>query len=363
MPRNATNPLLRPFDVKPDAREAWQLSAALWVGAALFISVGSIFAGHIRSFGEYLSILTGLASAVTIAYGLYGIFKLVAGRPRWIAYLAISVSIPIASLLQLAIEYGLYFALASVFESVVVPDHDLNSLLVLGVVYFCLYCSNVMLLWVTSASRAAQAHAERLAQTRADLLQAELDALRLKLNPHFMFNALSSAIALIQADKAQDSARMLYRLSDLLQTSFDIGGGDISLDEELAIVADYVAVEQVRFPDRLRFETRADPHLGAVPVPSFLLQPLVENAVKHAVASSLSAVLVRVEVNRGTDALIIVVENEGADGAGSPIDGGSGVGHRATRQRLALRYGPRATFKAFATANGYKVELSVPFEA
>ena len=351
--------LAEPFDVQPDAREAIQLSAALWIGAALFMSVGSIFAGNIRSVGEYLSIVTGLTSALFIAYGVYQVFRLVAGRPRWLAYIAIGLAVPAASVLQLFVEYSLYFILDAVFPGVEVPPHDIASLVVLVAVYFCLFASNVVLLWVTSANRANQAQARRLEQVRADLLQSELDALRLKLNPHFMFNALSAAISLVNANRNPEGADMLYRLSQLLRTSFDVGSGDISLDEELSILADYIAIEQVRFPTRLIYQAQADAQAGDAPVPSFLLQPLVENAVKYAVASSQAPVTITVRAVRGPSSVTLTVEDKGSDAEKAQVPG-SGVGHSATRSRLALRYGDRARFEAGPTQDGYRVTIILP---
>lgn len=351
--------LAEPFDVQPDAREAIQLSAALWIGAALFMSVGSIFAGNIRSVGEYLSIVTGLTSALVIAYGVYQVFRLVAGRPRWLAYIAVGLAVPAASVLQLFVEYGLYFALDAVFPDVEVPPHDIASLLVLVAVYFCLFASNVVLLWVTSANRANQVQARRLEQVRADLLQAELDALRLKLNPHFMFNALSAAISLVNANRSAEGVDMLYRLTDLLRTSFDVGAGDISLNEELSILGDYIAIEQVRFATRLIYRVQTDGQVGDVAVPSFLLQPLVENAVKYAVATSQTPVTITVGAVRDTSNLILTVEDRGSD-AKKVEASGSGVGHSATRSRLALRHGDRARFEAGPTKDGYRVTIIMP---
>jgi len=351
--------LAEAFDVQPDAREAIQLSAALWIGAALFMSVGSIFAGNIRSIGEYLSIVTGLTSALFIAYGVYQVFRLAAGRPRWLAYIAIGLAVPAASVLQLFVEYSLYFILDMVFPGVEAPPHDIASLVVLAAVYFCLFASNVVLLWVTSANRANQAQARRLEQVRADLLQSELDALRLKLNPHFMFNALSAAISLVNANRSREGVDMLYQLSDLLRTSFDVGSGDISLDEELSILADYIAIEQVRFPTRLIYQTKADAQAGDVAVPSFLLQPLVENAVKYAVAASQSPVTITVGAVRDASSLTLTIEDRGSD-ADKVETPGFGVGHSATRSRLALRYGDRARFDAGPTKDGYRVTIVLP---
>lgn len=349
----------KPFDIEPDGREAIQLSAALWIGAALFVLAGSVLAGHIQSLGEYLSVLTGLTSAIVIAFALYLALRTVAGRPRWLAYLVMAIATPGAAIAQVAADLGGYAIIAQLFPAVRLPNHDISSLLILAFVNFCLYASNLTLLWITSANRANQTQARKLAQARADLLASELQALRLKLNPHFMFNSLSASVALLQGGRIEEGVAMLYRLSTLLRTSFEVGTEDVTLDEEVSIVRDYLAIEQVRFPRQLKFEIDVSPAAGEVLIPSFLLQPLVENAVKYGVAASTTPVEITISATCRGGALHIVVENAGTDPVRN-VAGGAGVGHSATRSRLAIKYGPKASFRAGPTSTGYRCEIGIP---
>ena len=152
---------------------------------------------------------------------------------------------------------------------------------------------------------------------------------------------------------------MLDRLSGFLRTSFDVGLGDISLDEELSVVGDYLEVERVRFPDRLRVRIDMEDGLESVRVPSLLLQPLVENAVKYAVAPSTTPVELRIDIRRVEDRLRLSVENS-APTLSRPVSSGTGVGQAATRSRLAMRYGDQARFEAAPHAGGYRAVIDLP---
>ncbi|WP_292093315.1 histidine kinase [Brevundimonas sp.] len=351
-----------PFNIQPDGREAIQLSATLWLGATAFVGAGAIITGNIRGLGEFVALATGLMTAVGVAYALFLVLKLCAGRPKWMAFLILPFAVAVAAVAQALLDYGFFHLVKAVFPATRLPDVGPLEWFLVCFANGCLYCANLALLWVTSANRAMRMQAARLARAEADGLRAELNALRLKLNPHFMFNALSSAGGLVDTDRKAEGREMLDRLSNFLRSSFDVGTGDISLDEELSILGDYLEVERVRFPERLR--VRMEIHAGAEAalVPSLLLQPLVENAVKYAVAPAMAPVEILIEARLLDDGrLRLVVQNSGPAPA-RPVSSGTGVGQAATRSRLAIRYGQDARFTAGPTADGYRVQIDLPFE-
>lgn len=349
------------FEIQPDGREALQLSAGLWIGSLAMVSASSIITGNVRYFGEYLSLLTGLTSAVAIAYLMFLAMKALGGRPKWQAYLVMPILVVIAGFTQMFAENVLYFLLQAMFDNTRVPPQDLASQLMVTFMYACLYATNMALLWVTSANRAMRTQADRLARAEADGLRSELNALRLKLNPHFMFNALASASGLVEAHRHDEGVQMLDRLSSFLRTSYDVGLGDISLDEELSVVGDYLEVERVRFPDRLRVLIDVEDGLEEARVPSLLLQPLVENAVKYAVAPSSTPVQIAIVARRAGDRLHLAVTNS-APTISRPVPSGTGVGQAATRSRLEIRYGGRAHFTSAPDAGGYHVQIDLPLD-
>lgn len=349
------------FNVQTDGREALQLSLVLWVGVTLFASVGALLVGNLQRVGDYASMLLSLGTAVACAWGMIVIFRALAGRSLWLAVLILTLTICACATVQTLAEYGLILMVDSIYPDSRRPPQGAFTIFTVGVVYLSVFATNLALIWLTSANRALRTQSERLARSEAEGLKAELAALRLKLNPHFMFNALSAADGLIGSGRQAEGRQMIQRLSGFLRTSFDVGVGDITLDEELSVIGDYLEVERVRFGKRLVVRMDIDPEVGGVMVPSLLLQPLVENAVKYAVAPSVKPVTLRIGAHREGRRVIIVVEDDGV-AAGAATAGGAGVGQSATRSRLAIRYGEAARFSTMQDEAGYRVEIELPMD-
>lgn len=189
---------------------------------------------------------------------------------------------------------------------------------------------------------------------------AELRALKAQINPHFLFNSLNSISALTGVDPAR-AREMCLRLSDFLRNSLHVGEREtVPLSEELALANNYLGVEQVRFGARLRIEQQVAPDCEACLVPALLLQPLVENAVKHGIASMVEGGAIRLEACLQEGALHVTVENpfdpEGATARKN------GLGLQIVKRRLAARYGDRAEMLTDRGANRYRVEVLLPCE-
>ena len=189
---------------------------------------------------------------------------------------------------------------------------------------------------------------------------AELKALKAQINPHFLFNSLNSISALAGVDSAR-ARDMCVRLSDFLRNSLRMGEREtVPLSEELALAHNYLGVEQVRFGGRLRVEEQIAPDCQASPVPPLLLQPLVENAVKHGIASMVEGGTIRLAAWRVENALHISVENpfdpEGATARRN------GLGLQIVKRRLLARYGDRADMVADSGDRRYRVEILLPYE-
>lgn len=352
---------MRTFDIVPDRREALQLSAALWICGGVFVGTGAVLAGNIRYFGEYLTLITGLMSALAIAYGVFAVMRVLAGRPRWQAYVVLPVTVATAAIVQSVVDYSWFHVVHLVLPSTRLPAIDPLGWLVVGFTNMCLFAANLALLWVTSANRALRMNSERLAKAEADHLRSELQALRLKLDPHFMFNALSATTDLVAAGQRGRAEAMLTGLSTFLRSTFEVGVDDIPLRDELSIVSEYLAVEAIRFPKRLKVRIECDPAVEGVMTPSFLLQPLVENAVKHGVGPSRLPVTVSIVARGEGSNLVIRVDNDALPTR--PVATGSGIGLSATRSRLLMRYGSRAAFEAGPVDEGFRVEIRLPLKA
>jgi len=183
---------------------------------------------------------------------------------------------------------------------------------------------------------------------KEQLAHAELAALRMQLQPHFLFNALNSISELLY-DQPEAADRMLVRLSDLLRQSLESSGRqEIDLGSELDFVGTYLDLERMRFSDRLEVATEVDPATLPAAVPAFVLQPLVENAVRHGVGRSRVPCRVTLRARREDGELVLEVENElpaeaAAGAATTPAaPGRAGVGLHNTRARLRQLYGEGA---------------------
>lgn len=187
--------------------------------------------------------------------------------------------------------------------------------------------------------------------------RAQIEALRLQLNPHFLFNALSSMDGLMALKRTEDATRMLHSLSDFYRsTLLDRDDRLIPLREELEVLEDYAAVEQIRFGDRLRLAIEDAGNLDGVLVPPLLLQPLVENAIKHGDDGS-SAFQVEVAVRLDANRVTIIVRNPLRSSSRSP---GTGTGLVNVRRRLGLLYGAHAGLEAGPDGDGWQARVWLP---
>jgi hypothetical protein len=200
----------------------------------------------------------------------------------------------------------------------------------------------------------------QLAEARALAQTAQLTALRLQLNPHFLFNTLNAISSLIVTGRNRDGEAMLARLCVFLRTAL-VGDGrsDVTLGEELETLQTYLEIESIRFGDRLTVEFAAAEDLIELPVPNFILQPLVENAIKHAVAPTSRPVIVRVGARRDGQSLILSVSDNGR-GAPGGSGTGTGVGLDNTRRRLEVIYGARARLETLAHDSGFTAIIRIP---
>lgn len=211
----------------------------------------------------------------------------------------------------------------------------------------------------------AEARRRALAESRLEtrLAQAEFRALQMQLHPHFLFNALNSVSVLMRRDVEQ-ADRSLTRLARLLRATLaGPGEAEVPLAQEIGFLREYLELEQVRFHDRLTTGIDVDPGAGLALVPRFILQPLVENAVKHGVAHRESGARLQVRAARDGAALRLEVEDNGPGERGAAAKPAAAeVGLANVRGRLELLYGPRGTLDARPLAGGgFRATIRLPY--
>ncbi len=228
-------------------------------------------------------------------------------------------------------------------------------LFALGVPLFLLAVAFHYLLLALAAGDAA----ERRALTQRVLArEAEWKALRAQLDPHFLFNGLNTIAALAATDPP-GTRRMAILLAEFLRRSLHLGSNEeIPLAEEAALASSYLAVERARFGERLTVIEALDPEALRQKVPPLLLQPLIENAVRHGIAQLLDGGVIRIEGRIEDRRLRLAVENPcDPDRAALP---GQGVGLANVRARLASRYGEAASLRILKTPGTFRVEIDLP---
>lgn len=222
--------------------------------------------------------------------------------------------------------------------------------------YFVTVAVAQMVLYYT----ASREHEAESAKLETSLAEARLQILRSQIEPHFLFNTLNSIAALATQDPSA-AERMTLQLADLLRVSLDCARSqEIPLRQELEFLQSYLEIQQMRFRDRLTIHMNVAPDLLSVPVPSLILQPLVENAIRHGIAKSAGPGYIRITAARENGYIKLDIDDNGA----GMCDGGElheGVGLSNTRARLKQLYGLRHRFRVECPdGRGWRVTLAVP---
>jgi two-component system LytT family sensor kinase len=200
------------------------------------------------------------------------------------------------------------------------------------------------------------------ARLLAQLSEARLGALRMQLNPHFLFNSLNATLVLVRDRETATATRMLEQLSDVLRHVLRTDRPqEVRLAEEIEFLQRYLAIEQVRFSDRLRTVFKLDPAVMDAAVPDFILQPLVENALRHGVTRRTEAGLVSIEARREGDELVISVSDDGAWVGEPGPENHTGIGLANTRERLAVLYGNRGKLDIKTSSEGTVATIRIPY--
>jgi two-component system, LytTR family, sensor kinase len=203
---------------------------------------------------------------------------------------------------------------------------------------------------------------ERLLRAEAEVRDARLNALRYQLNPHFLFNSLNAVSTLVLDGNVPAATRMLAQIANFMRTILDSDGqSETAFSHELAYTEQYLAIEQTRLGSRLRVETAIAPESLHAMVPAMLLQPVVENAVRHGVAPRVGGATIRISSEVRDSKLHIRVWNSGSVQPSQSQSNGVGVGLRNTAARLKTLYGPACFFASQQTVDGWEAIVEVPF--
>jgi len=206
---------------------------------------------------------------------------------------------------------------------------------------------------------------EELRSTRleAKFAQTQLQMLKMQLHPHFLFNTLN-AVSVLMTKDVKAAKKMLVSLSDLLRKSLeDVGTDVVPLEQELEFLRHYLEIEMIRFQDRLTTKIEIEPQALNARVPNLILQPLVENAIRHGIASRLAGGTIEIRARREEKSLCFSVRDGGGKfDENKPAEIIEGIGLSNTQARLKQLYGENFSFQAEHIEDGFLVKISIPFQ-
>lgn len=202
----------------------------------------------------------------------------------------------------------------------------------------------------------------RASELETQLTKSQLHALQMQLRPHFFFNTLNTIAGLIRTNENDAAVRMVAGLGDLLRAVLRSDGTqEVPVQQEIDLIERYLRIEQVRFEDQLQVEVTIAPGAAIALVPNLILQPLVENAVRHGVGTSGASGRVAIHVERRAEVLRMEVRNSSGDAPPKTLNGEGGIGLRNTRARLEGLYGAEHLFEFTRSAAGAVATIEIPF--
>jgi sensor histidine kinase YesM len=341
-----------PLDVAPRPSRTWLstlYTAALCLGVAVFLWL----LGASHSFPATLGVSLCIGLSINSTFMLFRERGERFAHPMVVAMLLTGVGLGIGLLLGGTLVLGrpLYF-FSDDYSSIVIG-------IFFGIVGFTIISTRERL--ADAREEVANLRAEQLAQQR-EMLETELKLLQAQIEPHFLFNTLSNVVGLVRSDP-EAAERTLLNLSTLLRSSLRRTRADaVSLGEELEIVRAYLAIQSIRMPDRLEYtiDVADDPDLMNWPLPPLIIQPLVENAIRHGIEPAEGGGTVSIGASLDNAGLRIVVADTGL-GIREAGSGGEGTGLSNVRSRLHRLYGEGAELGFRDNSpSGVRVEIRIP---
>jgi sensor histidine kinase YesM len=344
----------------------WQVYASAWLPYAVLYFLIFISEGRSTVAEALADVLSNVGTAAVL-----GVAALAAtDRMPWratrpvaffLAQAALAVAYSAAWWAAIAVVFTLRVSLVrGAWSPAYLRGYALPWQMFSGVMVYAAIAGIAYAVQAAGQAREQEARAGRAETLRA---RAELQALRAQLNPHFLFNTLHSLMALVRHEPEQAESA-LERFAGLLRYTLDAKRAevdDVPLAQEWAFVRDYLALERIRLGERLRVVEQVDPEALDHPVPAFTLQPLVENAIRHAVAPHARGARVTIRIERVDGALELRVEDDGPGADPAGVAGAAGLGLRVVRQRLETRYGGAARMEVrTAPGEGFAVHVRLP---
>jgi len=363
--------------VKDSSRLFWALHLGGWLAWGLFAK----YAYTVATLDEvppryflYVMLITAVGALLTLV--LRHLYRFLWDRPLWARTAGVLAASGAAAFAWLHVRTAIY---ERWFESAAETKAYYEKLGEAAELYWKVsYMETITIAWVVMLAWSAlyfgikyyqlfQEVQKSALRSAAMAHEAQLKMLRYQLNPHFLFNTLNAISTLILERQTGDANRMVTRLSSFLRHSLDNDPMKlVTLEQEIAALRLYLDIEKVRFEERLTLELDIEDAAAHALIPSLLLQPLVENAIKYGIARAEEGGTLRISARVFAGDLLLQLSDDGpgAQLVDGEIPGASGVGLRNTRERLAELYGGRHAFRLSPTEpHGLTVDIRIPFES
>lgn len=362
--------------IKDHRKLFWVLHLGGWTFWGLFVKYGyttQISGERIPWYFLYVTVITVIAIFITLMLRYF--YRWVMGKPFWAQAVAFLGGSAAAAWVWIEARSYIFTTYIEGEEQVTLWLEKMGEAgeIYKSITFMGYYTSAWTMMAAWSALyfglkyyRVFQEVSESALKSAAMAHEAQLKMLRYQLNPHFLFNTLNAISTLILEQDTELANRMVTKLSKFLRFSLDNDPlQKITLDEELEAIGLYLSIEKVRFEERLRLEQDIEAEARKALIPSLLLQPLVENAIKYGIARSETGGLLRIAARVFAGDLLLELSDDGPgvtlkDGR---IPGASGVGLRNTEERLRELYGKRHSFRLIQTdPHGLTISIRIPLE-
>ena len=354
----AVRPTQQPF-FEDKARAFWFLQSAGWAGYFVLRTLSGIANAFGFAFVVHTALLTATGYSLTML--MAAAFRRLITRKPIVTWVATILIVMVAAAGFSAIETWSHATFLR-------PGSEPEGFEFLGAILldFSLLAAWSALYYSINYYLLLEQQTDHLEQLEHQASAAQLAMLRYQLNPHFLFNTLNSISTLVLLKQTDRANAMLSRLSSFLRyTLVNEPTGQVTVDQEIETLKLYLEIEKMRFEDRMRPSFHIDPAAGQARLPSLLLQPLVENAIKYAVTPQEEGADISVEARRVGDRVMITVSDSGPGLDAQPArpDQSTGVGLANIRDRLAQAYGPDHRFDTQSNIRGgFSVIIEIPYQ-
>lgn len=338
-------------------KAVFRLAVAYWVAVFFSTSVLWAIAGT-DPIESAPGKLASIAFALLLTTGMTMLLRRLLARQLWqqaVAAFALSLA---AAPVSAFVDYLIY--IVCVYPQPALFDiREFAYGLIFGMSLFFGWCCLYLVLCYSLALAEGE---RRMAALREEALSAQMRALAYQVNPHFLFNTLNAMAGLIEEGANAHARGMVLKLSAFLRKTLTLDPMlDIPLGEELALQSDYLAVESVRFSDRMKVSFAVDDGARDIRVPPLLLQPIFENAVKYGVGATRGPVEIALRAERLDGVLVVTVENDTSPAEAGEMPPGMGIGLRNVAERMATHFGGAATLSSgYIRPGRFAVRLTLP---